>query len=788
MGRHYTIIQPPLALSRDFIDYPYHCDLGVVQAAAVVRSQGGQVSVVNAFSMPSSTLAPLASDTEAVLMGAPIQDTVDAACVGPTDVFVIHFTPFHRPPGRDPVLGEILAALHTERPTTPILLADLYQSGQHYVETSSALVLRAYPEVDALLKYEAEEALVSLCEQLIVARQSSAPRPKQFAERGSDSIELEDVPMPAWDLIDLDARDTFMSRVITHLGRGGWAFPADGRTLPMVSSRGCPYRCAHCSSNPGRPEIASPKTQRRYSADYLRDAVDQMVATHGATRIDFLDEMVNVKPGHFDALLGALSEHDVAFDFPNGMRADWVQPEQLDAMAGRVATLSVSAESGVQRVIDEVVGKNLDLQAIERTVKGATERGIATLVHFIIGMPGETKAEINQTLAYALHLWESYGAWPSVQFATPLPGTQLALNAAKASKLQDAEIAPVQDYSPLFQHLAVTRDEDFTPEELHRFKWTFDQRLAAGRGPTKVIMNVTYRCNNHCTFCATGNRSQLDGDFHNQREILQGFASKGLWQVDFDGGEPTLYDKLIPLVKSARHMGYSRINVTTNGRRCVYPAYANKLVNSGLTTLLFSVHGHDAKTHAQNVGVAEAFEQTIEGIKNCVRFAPPGVELGMNITITKSNFDKLPIITQLAWDLGLPWLNVQFLTPFGRATVHVNPDTSAAAQIAMDVMDEWGDRMKFQIINLPFCFMPGYEQFMMGDLLKIQRHMVFINNIDVNLFEYLKEQRGYQDECHSCPHKSFCGGFYELKNSKQLPWVVTKEDTQAPLQLDGAGA
>jgi hypothetical protein len=41
--------------------------------------------------------------------------------------------------------------------------------------------------------------------------------------------------------------------------------------------------------------------------------------------------------------------------------------------------------------------------------------------------------------------------------------------------------------------------------------------------------------------------------------------------------------------------------------------------------------------------------------------------------------------------------------------------------------------MKFQVINLPFCFMPGYERFLAGDLGKRSRHMVFVNNETVNL-------------------------------------------------------
>jgi MoaA/NifB/PqqE/SkfB family radical SAM enzyme len=767
MGHAAIVIQPPLRVSRDFIDYPYHSDLGAVQAAAVLRAAGIEVALVDAFAVPGQ--APACPDS--IVMGAPVSEVLARVDAG-AGVVVVHYTPFHRPPGRDPLLGELLAGLRAAGPDRPIVVADLYQSGEHHVEAPGQAVLAAYPEVDVCLKYEAEADLPRLVRDLLATGRPERPR----FERGREPPELDALPLPAWDLVDLEARDACLARVVEELGRGAWAFPVDGRTLPMLSSRGCPYRCAHCSSNPGRPSPSAPKTQRRYSPEYLRRAVAELVTVHGATRIELLDEMANVRPAHFEALLEALGGHDVGYDFPNGMRADWVERRHLEAMRGRISTLSVSAESGVQRVVDEVVGKQLDLQAVERTIRSASELGIPTLAHFIIGMPGETKPEINGTLAYAIHLWEAYGTWPSVQFATPLPGTALEARAVEAS----GPLPEVRDWSPLFQHRPVTSSPEFTPDELRRFKWTFDERLHAGRGPTKVIMNVTYRCNNHCTFCATGNRTSIDGDFPSQRAVLAAYRKRGLWQVDFDGGEPTLHPKLIPLVRYARRIGYSRVNVTTNGRRCAYQDYAERLVGSGLTTLLFSVHGADAQTHAQNVGVAEAFDQTLSGIQNCVRLAPDGVELGMNITITKSNHTELPKVAALAYDLGLRWLNVQFLTPFGRATIQVSPDTAEAARIAMRVIDEYGDRMKFQIINLPFCFMPGYERHMLGDLLKIQRHMVFVNNIDVNLFNYLKEQRAYHEECQGCPHKSFCGGFYELRPTREPELFISEADTRLP--------
>src|SRR5690606_16106114 len=109
------------------------------------------------------------------------------------------------------------------------------------------------------------------------------------------------------------------------------------------------------------------------------------------------------------------------------------------------------------------------------------------------------------------------------------------------------------------------------------------------------------------------------------------------------------------------------------------PEFARKLVRSGLTTLLFSVHGANARTHAQQVGVAEAFEQTLGGIRNCVAARPPDVELGVNITLTKSNYRELDAVAALAYGEGISWLNIQFLTPFGRATKMVAPDTADAA-------------------------------------------------------------------------------------------------------------
>jgi MoaA/NifB/PqqE/SkfB family radical SAM enzyme len=762
MALRVLCVHPPVSVARDFIDYPYFSDLGAVQLAAVLRARGHDVDLVDAFALEGSTLA-WRPDGRAHL-GASVEEVLAAAPAAP-DLVVVAYTPFHRPPARDDVLGSLLASLRARFPAAPVWLADCYQSGQHYVEADGGAVLRSYPEADTWVKYEAEITVPALAEAL--ATHGERPR---GVYRGAEPA-LDDLPLPAWDRVDLSHYDRFRARVVVRLGRGAWAFPIDGRTLPLVTSRGCPYGCVHCSSNPGRADGA-PKTQRRYSEARLRAYLRSLAREHGATRLEVLDELVNVNERHFEALLDEISSLGVAFDVPNGMRADYLFPEHFAKMRGRVTTVSVSAESGSQRVVSEVVHKRLDLAAIVAAAANAHAAGVPLMIHFMIGLPGEAAEEVNETLAFALDLFDRYRALPAVQYATPLPGTELA---------RGRVLPVVGDWGPCFQTAPVQPDAAVPPEVLRKFKWTFEERLRASMAPQKVILNVTYVCNNHCTFCATGTRTQIHGHPTRQREHLLRYRNQGVRLVDFDGGEPTMNPELIPLIRYARAIGYERIHVTTNGRMCAYEDYARRLVRSGLTSLLFSVHGPDAQTHAQQVGVAEAFDQTVQGIRHARALAPSEVELGMNITITKGNYRKLDAVVALAWELGLRWFNIQFLTPFGRATSWVAPDTQAAADIAREVIDRWRERMKLQVINLPFCFMPGYEELLTGDLLKLARHMIFVNNEDVNLAGYLAERRVRKPVCRTCPHACFCGGFYEMEKVPEPPWIVANEDLDRPL-------
>ncbi|HWB80407.1 MAG TPA: hypothetical protein VG755_35830, partial [Nannocystaceae bacterium] len=156
MPARVLVVHPPLSVARDFIDYPYFADLGAVQLAAVLRDHHA-TTLVDAFALAGASLhwrddgrAHLGASVEAVL----------AACAGDFDIVVVGISPFHRPPLRDDVLAAVLVGLRAAG--RPLVLADLYQSGQHYVEAPADAILAAYPEADAWVAYEGELAIPAI--------------------------------------------------------------------------------------------------------------------------------------------------------------------------------------------------------------------------------------------------------------------------------------------------------------------------------------------------------------------------------------------------------------------------------------------------------------------------------------------------------------------------------------------------------------------------------------------------------------------------------------------------
>jgi len=205
---------------------------------------------------------------------------------------------------------------------------------------------------------------------------------------------------------------------------------------------------------------------------------------------------------------------------------------------------------------------------------------------------------------------------------------------------------------------------------------------------------------------------------------------------------------------------------STNARRLSYPGFARKLLDSGISNLLISIHGHTAEIHEKNTAAPGGFEETMAGLHNAISLNPGDVDLGVNTTLSVHNCLHLEKLTRALHELGVVKINIQFLTPFGRAAAEVVPEPKKAAEVVRGVISRWSDRMTFQVINLPYCYLEGLEAFVAPDLGKLSRNMVFVTKEEVNLYKYLADTRVLDEGCSNCLYRVACDGKYDFGSGK----------------------
>jgi len=244
-----ALVNPPLRLARDFIDYPFFANLGLLQAAAVCRAKGLEVFVVDGFALAGSRMVRHGAG---FLLGAEPAVVLDHLENSEPDVVVVAHGPFVHPSTCGAgFLDKLLAAIQHRLGETPIVLADCAVGGMHYREYDADAVL-ARTGADYIVRYEAEAVLPELLETI---EQPHASR----VFRSANEVDLDELPPPAFDLIDLDAYDRFLESCFDGRLRAP-LFELRGRTLPILLSRGCPFRCVFCTSNPGRATEARSTT------------------------------------------------------------------------------------------------------------------------------------------------------------------------------------------------------------------------------------------------------------------------------------------------------------------------------------------------------------------------------------------------------------------------------------------------------------------------------------------------------------------------------------------------
>ena len=221
-------------------------------------------------------------------------------------------------------------------------------------------------------------------------------------EENLDSLDV------AWDLIPPDS--------YPRAPHGAYfrRFPV----APVVTSRGCPFQCTFCAAEC----VSGRKVRRRSVEDVVRE-IGMLRRRFGVREIHVEDDNFTGRKEYVLAFCDALRRTvpGIAWTCPNGVRIDTLDREMLESMkSAGLYFLSAGIESGSDRVLRRMK-KALSVERIEEKVRLVHEAGIGISGFFMLGFPGETREEMEETIRFALRLPLRRASFANFQ---PFPGCE----------------------------------------------------------------------------------------------------------------------------------------------------------------------------------------------------------------------------------------------------------------------------------------------------------------------------------------------------------------------------
>ncbi|MBL7131182.1 MAG: cobalamin-dependent protein [Candidatus Omnitrophica bacterium] len=282
--------------------------------------------------------------------------------------------------------------------------------------------------------------------------------------------DLDTLPFPAYHLINLEVYFSLNRRFGD--GRPAWHYPGSERTVSVITSRGCPFKCIFCSihSHMGRK-------WRSHSSDYVLKHLEFLKTRYNVNHIHFEDDNLTLNSSRIERIVDEIAEkkHKITWDTPNGIRADSLTLPVLKKIKESGCTyIILGVESANLRVLNEIIEKKLNLEKVTTVATWCKSIGFDLHAFFVIGFPGEQISEMLDTLNFALKLYRKYDVLPSLFIATPLFGTRLHKICIEKKYLK-REVSPenlarVTGGSGLN---GLIETEDFTPEDLHTIVRSF---------------------------------------------------------------------------------------------------------------------------------------------------------------------------------------------------------------------------------------------------------------------------------------------------------------------------
>ena len=306
-------------------------------------------------------------------------------------------------------------------PAVPIILG-----GAHV----SAVPIKTMTRFDAIDFGVIAEGEVSFLELLdVIANGQPVSEVKGIVWRGTDGRavvneprvpiqNLDDLPIPAWDLLD-------------RFPEGYPSSLLEAKRLPgtaIMTSRGCPFHCTFCDHRVFGSRV------RHFSAEYALNMMRHLRSEYGIRDLMIIDD-------------NFLLDKNKLFDVCNRMKAErmdfsWYcmghEKSMTDDILAKIREagcwfIEIGIESGNDGILKRIK-KGTTKADVEGAVKRAKKAGLKVKGNFIFGFPGETLETLEETAEFALDLKLDFfqqnflTVWPGCEIAEELFETPQSVN------------------------------------------------------------------------------------------------------------------------------------------------------------------------------------------------------------------------------------------------------------------------------------------------------------------------------------------------------------------------
>lgn len=282
-----------------------------------------------------------------------------------------------------------------------------------------------------------------------------------------------------------------------------------------------------------------------------------------------------------------------------------------------------------------------------------------------------------------------------------------------------------------------------------------------------LSIHLTDMCNQSCKFCVVDSYKERKEEVNSRLifSFLEENAGKGYKIINIHGGEATIVQDFITILKKIKELGYPEVSLQTNAYTLKDYDFAKQLVDLNVKTFVTSFHTTDPEEMAWLADVDNTWwGGIVQGIKNVKSL---GARVRTNTVIYKHNVDKvMEIMEFIVKELRVDHINISNMHPAGRAYKNFDTVCPRVTEImpivkkAVDYIENSGTKVTVE--GFPPCLLEEYTKYIV-DWEDSDFKMLYHNFILPNYADFMSSKtRSLGPNCQMCVYKKdkLCGGIY----------------------------